>query len=318
MTGRCRKWRAALPVPGLCVLVLLLSASSAQAQMGRIQGTVKDEQGRPIRGATIVAENPNAAPASFTCTVDGGGWWGLLGLRPGMWSFKVTAKGYDPAFVTRRIEGLTGAMLDFRLYRNAEPLTPGVLNGIALNEIQGDIDAADALLASADYPRAITAYRAVLAKAPALTALLLRVGEAQRLDGDFDGAIATLATIVHPDPLVPEAARELGITWMQKGDLARAATILGETASQPGASRETLVAYADLLAVKGDATGAATWYERASQADPSWTRPLLKLGLLAANQGDAAAARSRLERVIAMEPGSPEATQARTILDEMK
>ena len=268
MTGRCRTWRAALPARSVCVLVVLLSASSAHAQMGRIQGTVKDEQGRPVRGAAILAENPNAVPSSFSCTVDDRGWWGLLGLRPGIWTFKVTARGYEPALVTRRIEGLTFSMLELKLYRGPEPLTPGALGGVPLGEIQDGIDAADALLASGDYPRAIAAYRAILAKAPALTSVLLRVGEAQRLDGDFDGAIATLTTVVPPDPLVPEAARELGLTWMQKGDLARAGTILGEAASQPGASRETFVAYTDLLAAKGDAAGAAKWYEQAAQVDP--------------------------------------------------
>ena len=105
------------------------------------------------------------------------------------------------------------------------------------------------------------------------------MGEAQRLDGDFDGAIATLTTVVPPDPLAPEAARELGLTWMQKGDLARAGTILGEAASQPGASRETLVAFAGPARLaKGDAAGAAKWYEQAAQLDPSWTRPRPQAG----------------------------------------
>ena len=101
--------------------------------------------------------------------MDDRGWWGLLGLRPGIWTFKVTARGYEPALVTRRIEGLTVSMLEFKLYRGPEPLTPGVLGGVPLRRLQDDIDAADALLASADYPRAIAAYRAILAKAPALT-----------------------------------------------------------------------------------------------------------------------------------------------------
>jgi tetratricopeptide (TPR) repeat protein len=302
----------------VCVLALLFATGSAYAQLGRIQGTVKDEQGRAIRGATIVAENPNAAPSSFTCTVDAQGWWGLLGLRPGMWTFRASARGYEPVLVTRRIEGLTGAMLDFRLYRGLEPVSSGALAGIPVDELQASIDAADTLLASADYPRAIAAYRAILAKAPALTSLHLRVGEAQRLGGDYDGAIATLGAIVPPDPLVPEAARELGITWMQKGDVAKAEAVMTAAAAEPGASRETVLAFGDVLQAKGDAAGAAKWYERASRLDPSWPRPVLKLGLLSANQGDSAAARTRFERVIAMEPDSPEATQARTILDQLK
>jgi Flp pilus assembly protein TadD len=45
---------------------------------------------------------------------------------------------------------------------------------------------------------------------------------------------------------------------------------------------------------------------------------VLKLGLVAANAGDAAAAAAHLRRVIEIAPDSAEATQARTILAQLK
>src|SRR2546428_6735185 len=44
----------------LAALFVAALSSSASAQTGRVGGTVKDESGQPIKGATITAENPNA------------------------------------------------------------------------------------------------------------------------------------------------------------------------------------------------------------------------------------------------------------------
>ena len=41
---------------------LVMSALPAAAQTGRIGGTVKDDNGQPIKGATVVAENPAVLP----------------------------------------------------------------------------------------------------------------------------------------------------------------------------------------------------------------------------------------------------------------
>jgi hypothetical protein len=38
-------------------------AGDVAAQSGGVSGTVKDERGDPIRGATIIAENLDASPS---------------------------------------------------------------------------------------------------------------------------------------------------------------------------------------------------------------------------------------------------------------
>src|SRR5438552_16727597 len=51
-------------------LALLGMAGGAAAQTGRVGGVVKDDSGQPIKGATVLAENPSASPRSFTATTD--------------------------------------------------------------------------------------------------------------------------------------------------------------------------------------------------------------------------------------------------------
>ena len=75
----------------------LVMALPAAAQTGRIGGTVKDPNGQPIKGATVVAENPASAPSSFTATTDDRGRFSMIGLKAGTWKVTASAPGFDAA-----------------------------------------------------------------------------------------------------------------------------------------------------------------------------------------------------------------------------
>src|SRR5438034_11641794 len=86
----------------LAAVAALAVAASAIAQTGRVGGTVKDDTGQPIKGATVMAENPNASPNSFTATTDDKGRFSIIGLKTGGWTFTAQAPGFDP--VSGRLE----------------------------------------------------------------------------------------------------------------------------------------------------------------------------------------------------------------------
>ena len=69
----------------LAAVLLIALAGSAAAQTGRVTGVVKDDRGDPIKGATIIAENPDASPSSFTASTDENGRFAMIGLRSGVW-----------------------------------------------------------------------------------------------------------------------------------------------------------------------------------------------------------------------------------------
>ena len=61
-----------------------------------------------------------------------------------------------------------------------------------------------------------------------------------------------------------------------------------------------------------------TWYQKAADADASWGKPLYKLGTMAMSRGDSAAAAKAMTQVIAVDPTSPEAAQAKAALERLK
>ena len=64
-------------------IVMLCLAAPAFAQTGRVGGVVKDTDGKPIKGATVKAQNPSASPSEFTATTDDRGEFRVYGLMPG-------------------------------------------------------------------------------------------------------------------------------------------------------------------------------------------------------------------------------------------
>jgi Tfp pilus assembly protein PilF len=52
--------------------------------------------------------------------------------------------------------------------------------------------------------------------------------------------------------------------------------------------------------------------------DGAWGKPLFKLGLVALNKGDKEGTIKIMEKVVAVDPSSPEATQAKAVIEQLK
>jgi hypothetical protein len=185
----------------LFALLLVLIAGEARAQIGRVAGTVADEDGSPIKGATITAENRELTPPTFTSTSDDKGRFSILGLRRGSWVFTIQAPGFEKA--TARLDVLTARPnppLTVRLLKALAPTPAGPLSGIDARELQRRLDAAAALAVSGDHSGALSAYREVLARVPALTSLLLEIGALHERLNDTSGALAAYKRLLELEP----------------------------------------------------------------------------------------------------------------------
>ena len=117
---------------GIAVFVVAaaLSARDAAAQTGRVGGTVKDEQGKPIKGATVIAQNAEGTPNSISAATDEKGRFSMIGFRPGLWTFRAWARGYEPQIGQARVRTLsTNPPIEFRLPNSPAP-PPMPLTGV--------------------------------------------------------------------------------------------------------------------------------------------------------------------------------------------
>jgi TolA-binding protein len=93
---------------------------------------------------------------------------------------------------------------------------------------------------------------------------------------------------------------------------------LSAAAQAQGASKEVLYSLGEIEAARGKADDATSWYQKASATDPNWGKPLLKLGQSAMQHGDRANAATLMQRVVAVDPTSAEAAQAKTAIEQLR
>lgn len=303
--------------PVAFTLLLLSAAGSAHAQMGRVTGVVKGEDGQAIKGATVSAENRDIA-MSLTATTDDKGRFAIIGLRGGEWRFIAMARGFAPqggAMLVRT--GSSNPPLLFQLPRSGVAYF-GALGGITAADLQEKISDADKLFTDRKWDEAIAAYRAILNRSPVLTAIYLQIAAAQRHKNDYEGALATYKDMLVAEPDNRVAPVEIARVWMERGEHGKAEEVLRALAHEPTGTREIYYTLGEIRSAQQDSEGAAAWFRKAADTDPNWAKPLVQLGQAALASGNRAEATRLLTRAIEVDPSAPEATTARTALATLK
>jgi Flp pilus assembly protein TadD len=303
----------------LAALFAVGLAATATAQTGRVGGVVKDEAGNPIKGATVTAENPGASPSSFTATTDDKGRFSIIGLKSGGWSFSAQAPGFGPEAGKLNVStiGAPNPPLTFTMKKGGGGPT-SALGSTTAKDLQADLANADQLYNAQKYDESIAAYRQIMAKAPALSVINLQIAAAYRNKKEYDNAIAAYNDLLKSDPNNDKAIVGLGMTNLEKGDLKAAEDTLTKAAEGAKPTREVFYNLGEVKFSKGQTDEAAAWYQKASDLDPSWGKPIFKLALVQLNKGDKDATIKMLEKVISADPTSPEAAQAKTVIEQLK
>ena len=313
------RFRNGLLRAALAAACLAAWSGAASAQTGRVGGVVKDEGDQPVKGATIRAENQNVSPSSFTAVTDEKGRFSIIGLRKGVWTFTVEASGFAPQSARLDVQTLqVNPPITVNLKRGGAAASSGALAGVNAKDLQGDLAAAEELYNSQKWDAAIAAYRAILAKAPAVSVINLQLAAAYRNKKDYDSALVAYNELLKTDPTNEKAKVGIGMTNLEKGDMKAAEEGLQKAAESGSPSREVYYTLGEVKFAKGETADAAKWYQKAADTDPAWGKPWFKLGLVAVNKGDKDAATKMMQKVIDADPMSPEAAQAKAIIEQLK
>jgi tetratricopeptide (TPR) repeat protein len=178
------------------VLFVLSCAGVLRAQTAGVRGTVKDQSGHPVKGATIAVES-QARAARFATTTDKKGQFVVLGLGSGEWVFTVEAPGFETVRARAALRATERYPdIEIRLIHAPVPSSLGMTG----REIQQRIDAAEASAARGEVDKAIAAYTDLLARVPALTTVYLQVGALHERKGDTAAALAAYRRLAEMEP----------------------------------------------------------------------------------------------------------------------
>ncbi len=190
----------------------LITVQPTLAQQSVIRGVVRDTAGNPIIEATVRAES-NVTPRIGETETDDSGRFSFIGLERGRWLFTIQKRGYRPTqgFAPVRRAGNSGVV---SLTMEIDLLDPpvastGVLAGIRADDLQTEVDAANALFDRGDYTGAISAYQVILEQVPQFSSLNLQIGHAYKEKQDFTEARAAYRKVPSNTPASKEAESAL-------------------------------------------------------------------------------------------------------------
>lgn len=295
----------------ICAAALSTGAAAGLAQMelAVMQGTIVDEAGTPIEGATLRLKDLDRG-REISLKSDKSGRFYRRGLQAVEYEMAVEKEGYQPIKDRVKLVAGTDRRFDFKLAKAA---------ALGAEEFQQGVAAYN----TGDFAAAARAFEAAVQKAPAVPDLHVNLALAYFRLNRLPDAVVELEKAASLGPDDPKILFQLGSAYveMQEYDKAMAAFEKGlarhPTLAGPLAYEATVTLGAVYFA-KGDNDKAVAQFEKALAARPGAAAPTFGLAKAHFSKGDVDTAVTLFEQVVARHPGTPEAAQAEAFLKELR
>lgn len=267
------------------LLMLLLLAglpvfAQSWAGRGRLQGEIKDEQGKPVEGAQIWfrmgespidPQNPGEGPKAVTTTKYGK--WSILGLAQGSWRVLIVKDGYLPS--EGQVKVLEGGAPPPPIVTTLKVVPKEVQQAAKGNEALEALERGNTLLTQEKYAEA---------------------------RAEYEKAIAQLDPANHP-PILRGVAR----TYFQEKQPEKAIEVLKQALTLKPDDVESLRLIVNLLVATGKEPEAQQYMAKLPQGTTVDPATLLNIGIKHYNEGKMPEALAEFDRVVKENPTLPDA-----------
>ena len=307
--------RSPLPAALLAVVAALAVAAprAASAQdwrgAGRIEGTVTDESGQPIAGATIKAEIAERG-GSTTLQSDKKGRWVLGGVVAGAWNLDFEAEGY----VTRRIT-ITLPSESSRLKPVAVPL---VKSGPPKELVEAS-RRAEELYQAGKFEEARAEFLKLAQMRPELAPTVnQRIGFSYIQEKNYPKALEYLDKVLQADPSNAQV-RAIAVQAALEGKMPdRAKELMATLDASQVTNPDQLFNMGVNFLNAGDTPTALDFFTRTIAVDPKYVDAYYRRALGYLGQGKTAEARADFQKVVELQPEGEMTAMAKKALEQMK
>ena len=307
----------------LTVIVGLGMATDAFAQSrgrARVSGRVTDPAGNPIEGATVRMTFVESGDV-VEVTTDDDGRFNKGAMGPGNWNIDVSAPGFLPQALSARLSEIN------RLKPLQVIMTPGEAPaggaGTGFSEELGDeVSAANALFDAGDLAGAYAAFTRTLqefdpGKDELLYLVHLNAGNAAYGMQDYATATMHYQAVLAEEDSNTEARLGVANVHMMNRDIDSAMAEIEKINVADISDPIVFYNIGSLLFDQGQSAAAATYYELALQRNPNFADAHMQLALCMIQQGMMEEAKPHLQKVIELDPDSPNGALAQDFLNSL-
>jgi tetratricopeptide (TPR) repeat protein len=306
----------------LLLAAALLSAATVSGQdwrgKGRVDGHVKDAEGRPIADAKVeLTRDSGAGPSTKT---DKKGYWAVMGLIGGKWNVDISAPGYE---TRKTVVGVQEAgripPLEIQLQKAAAPAAAGVQAGKDVRaEVTAAVEQGNRLIGEKKYAEARAEYEKALAILPDSAPLWKGIAQTYHAEGNSAREEESLRKVVQLDPGDTEAQILLADNLVNQGKIGEGKAILDGLA--PGAVRDPAV-YTNLAIVfmnKAKPEEARAYMTKAIDLDPALADSYYYRGLASIQARKTAEAKADFAKYLELAPNGAQAKEVKEMLQALK
>ena len=292
----------------VCVLVMLLLATPARnyAQNVVIRGAVTDQEGNPLKDVQIRLEDPSRG-LKFDLKSNKKGNFMKVGIPFATYRITAELQGYFP--FDSQIHPKMGA--EEQIIIKLTKIPP------RLDEDKDFAEGSD-FFSKQQYEEAIVSFERVVEKFPDNFEGFYNLGLSHLRAGHIDEAIGIFEKSAKLNPDSFESYQALGESYFQKGESEKAAETLAHAVDlQP----ENPMSHYNLgLAYdKMDRTNEALQaYQKAIALKPDLSAPYYQAALASIRLENYKGAIAYFEKFLDLEPDAPEASQVKTMIEELK
>ncbi|MGH9458742.1 MAG: tetratricopeptide repeat protein [Thermoanaerobaculia bacterium] len=319
-----------LVLAALCLTLLCAPLAFAQA---RVQGVVLDEEGKPIEGAVVTLQNPEAPDVVKPIKTRKNGKWAALLPMGGAWNIDIEKEGYVPGRGSMQISevGRTPP-LEIVLRKVPEqkveqqPVEPSIPP-----EAVAAVEAGEAFMKEQKWAEAAAEFEKALALLPDNVQIRQVLAQAYYQAGRKDEALEMLRGILEEEPDNLPVTLLLSTLLLEAGELEEGRALLDRVPAEALDPR-ALVNVAILFLNRGEQDQALEYLDRAVALAPESGVPYYYQGLIYVQMGNVEVGAKKLEaaqeqfekavasleKLIELAPGTPEAAEAATLLEEVR
>jgi tetratricopeptide (TPR) repeat protein len=304
----------------LCTLLATLALARPAAAQGLVQGTVVDDKGQPVDGASITIEQ-EGTNRHFDMKTNKKGEFMQIGLASG--AYKVTATK-DKLTASQPVRISQGKPATTKLVLGAAP--PG--DNAAANALRKVLDDAIASSNAGKYDEAIAGFQKALETNTTCAPCYYNIGYNYAQKKDYENAETNFKKAIEQKPDYADAYQGLAGIYNAQRKFEDAATASakanelagagGAAAAGGGGNADALFNQGVILWNGGKVADAKKAFESAIQANPNHAEAHYQLGMALVNEGNLAGAATEFETYVKLAPEGPNAAQAKALVAQLK